>query len=165
MPTTADDVLDLCALIEDCGATPRLAGGWGVDALVGRQTREHLDLDVLVEADRVPVVLQTLQQGGYVVSTDWLPVRVELTHPDGPAVDVHPIAPDDRDGWWQHGLDSHAFHYHHTDWVTGSVQGRDVVVLSPAKQRELHGGYDPRPVDLHDLALLALLGEGGTHGD
>ena len=36
----------VCAGLADAGVRFWLAGGWGVDALAGRQTRSHRDLDV-----------------------------------------------------------------------------------------------------------------------
>jgi GNAT superfamily N-acetyltransferase len=43
--------------------------------------------------------------------------------------------------------------------VTGHVDGRPVPCISAAAQVMTHTGYEPRPVDHHDMALLASLGE------
>jgi lincosamide nucleotidyltransferase A/C/D/E len=48
--TTEADAAEILGVLG--AAEPRLAGGWGVDALAGRQTREHRDLDVMVPAHR-----------------------------------------------------------------------------------------------------------------
>ncbi|MDU0347389.1 hypothetical protein RWX45_00885 [Actinomyces sp. MRS3W] len=37
--------------------TYQVNGGWAVDALVGKQTREHGDLDVFVDATAIPDLL------------------------------------------------------------------------------------------------------------
>ncbi|MGZ4382041.1 MAG: nucleotidyltransferase domain-containing protein, partial [Gaiellaceae bacterium] len=42
----ATDVLEVLAALGEAGVRASLEGGWGVDALVGRQTREHEDLDL-----------------------------------------------------------------------------------------------------------------------
>jgi lincosamide nucleotidyltransferase A/C/D/E len=52
-----------------------LEGGWGVDALVGRQTRPHRDVDIDA-AYQAPVLL-ALYERGYRIETDWRPNRVE----------------------------------------------------------------------------------------
>src|SRR3954452_25100818 len=44
--TTCSDVLSVLALADGAGARLWIDGGWGVDALLGGQTREHGDLDV-----------------------------------------------------------------------------------------------------------------------
>lgn len=40
--------------------TPWIDGGWGVDALLGHQTREHGDLDLVIEARHEAGVLGLL---------------------------------------------------------------------------------------------------------
>jgi lincosamide nucleotidyltransferase A/C/D/E len=49
----------------------RVAVGWGVDALVGRQTRLHRDLDLASDARNETVALRALERRGYRVETDW----------------------------------------------------------------------------------------------
>ena len=46
-----------------------LQGGWGVDALVGRQTRSHRDLDVDLDQTLEAEALDVLTQLGYAVET------------------------------------------------------------------------------------------------
>lgn len=43
---TAESVLELVEAITKLGAQPCIGGGWGVDALLARQPREHADLDL-----------------------------------------------------------------------------------------------------------------------
>ena len=147
------EVLDLLVLLESVGAQPWIAGGWGVDALVERQTRVHRDLDVMVLADRLAQVLDALQDKGFVVTTDWLPVRVELD--DGiQVVDVHPVHPDGSGGWWQAAPEGGRYRYPEGSIVGGLIGGRTVRCASPTLQAQVHSGYPLRPVDVHDLALL-----------
>ena len=42
-------------------------GGWGVDALLGAQTREHHDLDVLVLGEDLPALAEVFDDEGLVV--------------------------------------------------------------------------------------------------
>ena len=46
----AEEVLAVVDWLEARGAVHVITGGWAVDALVGRATRPHRDLDVIVEA-------------------------------------------------------------------------------------------------------------------
>lgn len=51
-------------------------GGWAVDALAGRQTRDHQDLDLLVPMGLREVALQVLSESGFAVDAD----ETELPH-------------------------------------------------------------------------------------
>jgi len=158
----AVEVLDLLAAV---GAEPWLVGGWGVDALAERQTRMHRDVDVMVRADRLDEALAALQDKGFRVTTDWLPVRVELD--DGvQVVDLHPVHDDGAGGHWQAALDGGRHHYPAGSIVGGLLAGRTVRCASPQLQRAVHLGYPARPVDVHDLALLdAMLTESAEPPD
>ena len=48
-PFAVKDVLELYKAIQKMQITIWLDGGWGVDALLGEQTREHLDLDLVIQ--------------------------------------------------------------------------------------------------------------------
>ncbi len=50
MPISADDVVDVLDRLAAARIDAAVAGGWAVDALVGRVTREHGDLDLAVAA-------------------------------------------------------------------------------------------------------------------
>jgi hypothetical protein len=67
----------------DAGVGHWVLGGWGVDALQGHQTCQHRDLDLANDADRWGLALDSMTSLGYVVETDWWPVRVELAGPQG----------------------------------------------------------------------------------
>jgi lincosamide nucleotidyltransferase A/C/D/E len=130
-----------------------ISGGWGVDALVGRRTRPHRDLDLAIDAAREPDAVRALAVLGYVVETDWRPVRVELVEPGGGRVDLHPVAFEHGDGR-QAGLDGAWFDYPRADLTTGTIDGRRVPCISVRLQLRFHEGYEPREVDVLDLRLL-----------
>jgi lincosamide nucleotidyltransferase A/C/D/E len=44
----AESVLEVLSALSACRVWA--AGGWGVDALVGHQTRDHRDLDLALDA-------------------------------------------------------------------------------------------------------------------
>ncbi|MGA1371782.1 MAG: nucleotidyltransferase domain-containing protein, partial [Pseudomonadales bacterium] len=48
-----DAVVELYVALAGAGVDIWIDGGWAVDALVGRQTRPHNDLDIAVEARHV----------------------------------------------------------------------------------------------------------------
>jgi hypothetical protein len=80
-----------------------IAGGRGVDALVGRQTRIHSDLDLAVDVTQLVLehLLQAYGRHGYGVEADWRPSRVALVAGGARQVDVHPIVFDAQGTGWQ----------------------------------------------------------------
>ena len=147
-------------VIEVLGALDRtrvrywVAGGWGVVALAGRQTREHRDLDLAVDRDNAAAALTALGAPGYAVETDWRPVRVELAASGARWVDVHPVGFDADGHGRQPDQDGGFFDYPVDGFATGVIGGRRVNCLSAGQQRRFRTGYELRPQDRHDLAEL-----------
>ncbi|MDR7251367.1 lincosamide nucleotidyltransferase A/C/D/E [Nocardioides sp. BE266] len=135
-----------------------LAGGWGVDALVGEQTREHRDLDLLVDAEDFDRARDVLDRMGYRPETDWLPVRLEVAAAGLRWVDLHPVVMDDDGNGVQQGLDGTTYTYPREVFTLGVVDGRLVPCVTAELQREVHQGYELRPQDEHDLRQLERLG-------
>jgi lincosamide nucleotidyltransferase A/C/D/E len=131
-------------------------GGWGVDALVGRQTREHRDLDLAIDEAQWDTCLDAVAALGYTLETDWWPIRVELASPLG-WVDLHPVRFAESGDGVQTGPDGTTFDYPREHLVTGVLGGRAVPCVSAAWQERVHTGYEPRPQDLLDLAVLRWL--------
>ena len=161
----AEEVLAVVDWLEARGAVHVITGGWAVDALVGRATRPHRDLDVIVEAGACDSLARWLRRRGYEVVADWLPIRVELRR-GRCGVDLHPMKVDGRGDGVQAGFGTQVFEHRAADRTRGRIGGRRVVVATAARLMELHRGYEPRPEDLHDIALLRRLlqSEGMTGG-
>ena len=155
MPSS--EVVAVLAALGSAGCRVWVGGGWGVDALVGRQTRAHRDLDLAVDAEDEGRALAVIARGGYRVETDWRPVRVELVAPAG-WVDLHPVVFDGTGHGVQAGLGGEVFHYPPDAFAEGRVDGTAVPCLSCRQQLRFHEGYPPRDVDRHDLRLLDTCG-------
>jgi lincosamide nucleotidyltransferase A/C/D/E len=134
-----------------------LDGGWGIDALLGEQTREHDDVDIVVELRCVAAVLSTLSPLGFTLSEDNLPTRAVLRSGDDRQVDIHPVSFDARGTGWQHGAgpDGSDAAYPADGFTDGHVLGRVVPCLSATLQVTHHSGYAPKDKDRRDIALLA----------
>ena len=126
----------------------------GVDALVGRQTRLHRDLDLALDAGNETVALRVLERRGYRVETDWRPVRVELVAEGRGWVDVHPVVFDATGHGRQADIGGGKFDYPPEAFDQGTLGGMGVPCLSRDMQLRFHTGYQPRAIDLVDLALL-----------
>jgi lincosamide nucleotidyltransferase A/C/D/E len=150
----SDQLLDVLDRLRAVAPVVWIGGGWGVDALVGRQTRPHGDVDVLLDAPSLPAALALLDGLGFAVREDWLPVRIEVAHPDGRRVDLHPVTFADDGSGIQPGLDGAVFGYPVGCTTTGYVDGRPVTCLTAAQQLLFRQGFTWRAVDDHDVALL-----------
>ena len=153
--TSASDVVAIVNLLATASIEYWISGGWGVDALVGHQSRQHRDLDLLVPFQQMLSVHELLLANGFAVETDWLPTRFEMVHADGRIVDVHPIRLEDNGGarlelleggWWL--FDAEALS------GRGSVNDKPVRCVSVAQQIHNHSGYDPTHKDRLDMDLL-----------
>jgi lincosamide nucleotidyltransferase A/C/D/E len=151
---TGEQVLALLDEFAAYGLRVWVAGGWAVDAMAGRQTRPHGDLDLAIDAEQQDELLALLDRLDYVTTVDWLPVRAELTAPDRRRVDLHPVAFRPDGSGVQSGLDGVTFAYPADGFTTGSIGGRPVPCLSVAQQLRFREGYPLREVDHHDIALL-----------
>ena len=58
----SSDVLEIIRWFESNGIDIWLAGGWGVDALLGKETRLHSDLDVINRLEQAPLAFDLLGQ-------------------------------------------------------------------------------------------------------
>jgi lincosamide nucleotidyltransferase A/C/D/E len=89
--TTLANVLDILDLADSAEARLWLDGGWGVDALLGGQSREHADLDVAIEARHHEAFLDVLLDNGFVKvgETGATPWNFLLAHPGGAVIDLH----------------------------------------------------------------------------
>lgn len=153
----ADEVHTVLDTLNAAGCPAWIGGGWGVDALVGHQTRPHRDLDLALAADREAAALAALSKLGYVIETDWRPVRVEIVAAGRGRVDLHPVAFDEAGDGHQAGLDGGSFRYPKECFTTGTIAGRQVKCLSVEQQLHFHSGYEPRGIDRADVALLQQL--------
>ena len=151
------EMLAVLADLTEAGCSVWVAGGWGVDALVGRQTRLHRDLDLALDAGNETVALRVLERRGYRVETDWRPVRVELVAEGRGWVDVHPVVFDATGHGRQADIGGRKFDYPPEAFDQGTLGGMGVPCLSRDMQLRFHTGYQPRAIDLVDLALLERL--------
>lgn len=150
----AERVLSLLDLLTAANLNVWVDGGWGVDALVGRQTREHGDLDLGVARPDLDAAIAVLRTAGYAVTDDrYVEVTVQLTHTaEGHRVDFHPSTPHPDGGSEQLDFDDNT--YYIPPPAVGQIAGREVRCLPLTTQFHTHQGYELRPEDLHDLDLL-----------
>ncbi|MFI1095668.1 nucleotidyltransferase domain-containing protein [Streptomyces sp. NPDC020917] len=152
---TADDVLSVLALARQAGADLWIGGGWGIDALLGEQTRPHRDVDVMHRQEHEPALAAALAAAGFTETLDWRPVRFVVTGPRGLEIDLHPLDFAADGSAVQASLDpERPFVYPASCFVTGTIGSSTVPCLSAEQQAYFHQGYEPAERDLHDMARL-----------
>jgi len=128
-------------------------GGWGVDAFLGRVTREHKDLDLLVLIKDLPRYADIVQQHGFERKYEWSesqPIEIDAlhfdsafvdAHADGREIDVHVIDVD---------LQGVVTQFHTDPWPlprntisgAGTIGGATVRCVTRAAQIAMHSAYD-----------------------
>lgn len=95
---TVNDVDILYTQIKNLGIKIWLDGGWGVDALLGRKTRPHEDVDIVIQHKDVPKLRQFLKEKDYqdIKRNDTSAWNFVLGDKKGHLVDVHAITLDSR---------------------------------------------------------------------
>lgn len=152
---TGEDVLEILDVLQKVGADIWIGGGWGIDALLGTQTRPRRDLDLMHRQEQEPTVVAALAEAGFVESLDWRPVRFVVADPQGREIDLHPLvfAPDGS-ATQASTEPGRPFIYPATSFVTGQIQNVTVPCLSAEQQVYFHQGYEPTDRDRHDMAQL-----------
>lgn len=153
---TSVALIELLRALEDAAISVWLDGGWGVDALLGTQTRPHKDVDIVLRVADIPKLREVLARRGFAVREGVPPHSFVLADGSGLEVDVHAVVFDD-DGNGVYRMQNG------TDWIfpaegfsgQGVVDGRSVPCLSPTTQVLCHShGYLPTDKDFRDMELL-----------
>ena len=157
----ADDVIQVVHALEIARIDVWLQGGWGIDALLGEQTRPHDDLDVIIRRDDITQAMQVTRNLGFSLMTDELPQGFVVRDAMDRRVDFHPVRfrsdgsaaqQSNRGGEWvfsRPGLQG-----------IGAINGRSVRCLTPEEQavratdQPGDEGYEPDETDRRDMQLI-----------
>jgi lincosamide nucleotidyltransferase A/C/D/E len=151
----ASTLLAVVGLLEAYGMRVWIDGGWGVDALLGLQTRQHDDLDLVIELDDATRVMTLLGSLGYETVVGAPPKSFVMVDSRGRQVDLHPITFDSDGGGVYEMEDGRLWVYPAEGFSgRGSVDGTPVHCLSPATQVLVHAGYELTRKDYRELYLL-----------
>jgi lincosamide nucleotidyltransferase A/C/D/E len=125
---SAADLISLYTELENLKITVWVDGGWGVDALLGEQTRPHQDLDIVVQERDVPRLRHLLQQRGYrdIKLEEARAWNFVLGDENGREIDLHVIVLDDH-GNGLYGPTDRGYTYPASSLTgVGSISGRIV---------------------------------------
>src|SRR5512139_3613875 len=149
-----EDVIHTYQLLETAGILVWLTGGWGIDALLGEQTRPHKDLDIIMLLDDVVRMRELLGRAGYGLKEIWsenrqaadaqgieTPTAFVLQDSAGREIDVHALRLDECGSGIPAWAANEGFVFTPEDLAEeGMIAGVAVRCLSPAMQVSCHTG-------------------------
>ena len=148
---TTQDAVWIYQLLAARGITVWIDGGFCVDALLGRTTREHSDLDIAVQrrdADALCVVLAT--EGFSRLARDDSSAWSFVLSDGRRNVDVHVFAYDEA------GKNIYGIEYPFGSLTgTGEIEGVKVSCVAPESMFRFKTAYAPTPKDIADVTALA----------
>jgi lincosamide nucleotidyltransferase A/C/D/E len=153
---TSASLVELLQLFESVAILVWLDGGWGVDALLQKQTRIHKDVDIIIRVSDVPRLRELLAMRGFAVQEGKPPNSFVLANGAGLEIDVHAVT-FDKDGNGVYRMQNGE------DWIypaegfsgRGIVGGMSARCLTATTQVICHaGGYEPTEKDFRDMKLL-----------
>ncbi len=146
------DVIQVYDALSAQGIGIWIDGGWCVDALLGRQTRDHSDLDIAVSRRDERGARAVLLSLGFVNaarqgSSEW---NYAMTDGLNRSVDVHVFEYDER------GANTYGVPYPQGALAgTGTVAGREVRCVAAGWMFVFKTAYPPSEKDLQDVGALA----------
>jgi len=148
---TRQDAIEIYLLLATRGISVWIDGGFCVDALVGRATREHGDLDIAVERQDADTLCAVLANEGFskLAREDISPWSFVLS--DGRRnVDVHVFAYDAS------GKNIYGIEYPFGSLTgTGELDGVKVTCVAPEWMLRFKTAYAPTAKDIADVTALA----------
>ena len=150
---TADDVLEVLRRLDEARVDWWIDGGWGVDALLGKETRPHDDLDLAVRRAHIERLETAFAE--FVRTRDEWPASFVLIDPRGRQIDIHPIEIDDRGNGWQERPDGRKDIWPHEALAGhGRIGDREVRCTTVECQIKSHLYPSHDDIDRRDIQLL-----------
>lgn len=146
-----DDVIRVIKLLEANNITVHVDGGWGVDALLGEQTRQHDDLDIAIQFKDVTKVHELLANEGFKETprNDSTKYMFVLRDNNGREIDVHSYTFDNTNG-----LVEGIAYPHESLSGEGAIGTHKVKCINAEYVIKFHSAYEPKQKDIHDVLLL-----------
>jgi lincosamide nucleotidyltransferase A/C/D/E len=148
---TEDLVIDLYKLLKSNNIEAVVDGGWGIDALLGKQTRPHGDLDIAVRHKDVDKLRKLLNDRGYEekLRNDTRDYNFVLVDRNAHEVDIHSYTFDDK------GNNIYGIAYPIESLNgKGNINGHYVKCIAAEWVIKFHENYEPNEVDRKDINAL-----------
>ena len=153
---TSADVIDIYSTLSGLGIQIWIDGGWGVDALLGKQTRPHKDLDIALEYLHLVRFEQFLASRGYHRTKREIerPFNFVLADDTGREIDVHVISLDESGNGIYGPPESGVIYPAESLTGTGTISGVKVRCISPQWMVKFHSGYELTVKDYKDVSAI-----------
>lgn len=151
-----EDVVKLYWTLESLWIQIWIDGGWWIDALIWEQTRDHEDLDIVIEERHLSHFLEYISESGYRDhprddTCDW---NFVLENSFWLLIDVHVVVFDanwngvywPKEQWIFYPTSAFAWRW--------TIDGFSLRCISAENQIESHTGYTLREKDYQDIRLL-----------
>lgn len=151
-----EDVIEIYELLTSNGIDVWLDGGWGIDALLGEQTRLHEDVDIIVQEKDLPKLRELLTAQGYkdVERDDTSAWNFVLSDSKGHLIDIHAFTYDNEGNglYGNHGLTFPAPSFK----GTGKIKDKAVKCISAEQIVEFVSPwlYKRREKNINDISAL-----------
>lgn len=164
----AKEAKELYRLLSDNGIQIWLTGGWGIDALLGKETRPHKDLDAILLLDDMVRMNEILSAAGFVLKELWsenkwafdgqgnkTATALVFQNGEGHEFDAHAIRLDDQGNGVPAWNEAGGFLLTKAGLAgNGTIDGLPVRCITPETQVDCHTGYELPENQLRDLGLL-----------
>lgn len=147
----AKDVIEIIQILKQEHIHLVVDGGWGVDALLERQTRKHEDLDIAVLHKDVQKLREILARNGYreIPRNDSWECNFVLEDDHGRQIDVHSCTFDES------GNNIFGVKYPVESWQgRGRINGLEVCCVPVEWMIKFHSGYQLDDNDYRDVKAL-----------
>lgn len=154
--STAQDVLNLYSALEAIKIKVWLDGGWGIDALLQKQTRKHDDIDIVIQEKDVPKLRQFLEMKNYadVERDDTSAWNFVLADELGHIVDVHVIVFDSKGNGVYGPIENGNLYPANSLTGQGVINNQQVRCITAEQMVKFHTGYKLREHDYHDISAI-----------
>lgn len=146
-----EDFLCLLDLFESNDIEVVVDGGWGVDALLGQQTRDHDDLDIAVDRKNIKRIREILGLDFFkeLQRNDSNEYMFVLVNSKGLQVDVHGYEFDNQK------QNIYGIEYPYDSLLgRGQIADKKVRCISPEYVVKFHSGYDLQRKDYDDVSRI-----------
>lgn len=150
----AQTVLSIYNSLERFGVRIWVDGGWGVDALLEYQTRDHNDLDIVIELKDVQQLRDLFSHFKEIKLEIARPHNFVLADKTGNEIDVHVIEIDQHgDGIYGPKTNGEMYPAASLTGI-GNIGGQRVRCISAEWSLKFHSGYELKEKDYRDMSAL-----------
>ena len=146
------DAIEIISYAEENGIDIWLDGGWGVDALLGEETRSHNDIDLFVDKSNSKKFIEIIKEKGFaeVIEAYTTADHTVLQDAKGRIIDLH-IFEFDEKGYLV--FEGETYPPNVFSGI-GKIGDKVVKCIDAENQVLFHLGYEHDENDIHDVRLL-----------